>query len=327
MTWRDGGLVVVISLIIAVLGAFSLNAVLPVIELWRYGITAGPAWPGGATMIGTYAFTAWLVGAFMPAFVTSLLLTGTAASQRWFRVLAAVVGACCLILGGLIVALRPGLDHDSRILVPMPWLHLVIIAAGFGASLFVVLRRRIARPPARRARALIIGITLGGAIALGAPTLMETHAEYRSQTLRPFRLEFVSAYPISDAGLAWLQRGRATGDVGPVEPGEDREIVELDGLRYSIHHENKLVISSHEIRRIRWIETPDGPAITIRLGGNARAALAGRSDQRLSRHDALYVDGTLVMIPVYNAVLAETLALHDPDRAALRRLYDRLVAD
>jgi len=191
--------------------------------------------------------------------------------------------------------------------------HLVAFTAGLVAALYVALRRR---RPAAAAVALTVPLTVAACIALGAPTFVETFAEYRPQELRRFRLELVAAYP--------LRQGE--GEMPAVvldRDGSPGEIIESDGRRFNLHRTDRLVITSDHAERVRWIDGADRPTISIRLDRGAASALGHRSDRRISQYDAVFLDGHLIGIPIYDDIVTR-FYYASPDRAAQRAFYQAL---
>jgi hypothetical protein len=300
---RDTATVVVVALLATVIGAFAVNTLVPLFERWRFGLQL--YLPGAGPMFGTYAFTAWIIGGLVPGFITAMLLTGRFAAGRLVRVMAACSGVACL--GAMTLIIIAAIRFGDAILP----LHLATLALGAAAALFLVVRRRVHAPPAGRGRALIVGAIACGGLAIGAPTLRETFDEYRPQEVGTFTIELASAYPIAEGHPPTLvidQQGRA-GD-----------IVEYRGARYTVHRGDSLRFTSAHVARVRWL---DG-GISFRFDREIAAALARRSESRISEHDALFIDGELVAIPVYETTVSDRLWLRDRDPSDLQRLYVRL---
>lgn len=194
-------------------------------------------------------------------------------------------------------------------------MHLCAFGAGLVAAVYVALGRRV---PAPTSRALTVPLTVAACLAIGVPTLVESIAEYRPQELRSFRLELVAAYPLREVVRA--------GEMPAVvidRDGSPGEIIESDGQRFNIHRTDRLVITSDHVERVRWIEGPDAPTISVRLDRATAAALGHRSNRRISQHDALFLDGKLVGVPIYNDLVTR-LWYASPDRAAQRAFFQAL---
>lgn len=313
---RDSALVVAISSIVAVTGGFAAGQIVPVVEYWWMDLPAGFGWPGRAPLFGPYGLTAWMVGGLIPGVATAIVLS-RGADRWWVRVLAGVYGAGCAAALVALVWLRPDAELSASgavvALDDRAPVHLVAFAAGLVAALYVALRRR---GPARTLRRLTVPLTIAACIGIGVPTLVETVVEYRPQELRSFRLELVAAYPLREVA----------GEVPAVvidRDGSVGEIIESRGQRFNLHRSDRLVITSDQVERVRWIDGAERPTISIRLDRDSAAALGHRSDRRISQFDALFLDGKLVGVPLYNDFVTR-LWYASPDRAAQRAFYQAL---
>jgi hypothetical protein len=313
---RDTALVVAIASIVAATGGFSASQLLPVAEYWWMDLPAGVGWPGWTPFFGPWWLTAWIAGGLLPGVLTALALSGRA-DRWWLRLLAGLYGAWCAAVIAALIWWRPDatlsasgevVELDDR--AP---LHLIAFGAGLLAALHVALRRR---RPAPTSRALALPLTVAACLAIGAPTLVETFAEYRPQELRAFRLELVAAYPLR----------QVEGEMPAVvidRDGSPGEIIESDGHRFNIHRTDRLVITSDQVERVRWIDGADAATISVRLDRDTAAALGHRSNRRISQYDALFLDGRLVGVPIYNDLVTR-LWYASPDRAAQRAFYQAL---
>jgi hypothetical protein len=301
-------LVVAISAVVAATGGFSAGQVLPVIEYWWMDLPAGLGWPGWSPFFGPYGLTAWIVGGLLPGVAAALVLCGRA-DRWWVRALAGLHGAGCAVVLGALVWLRPDGEWAP--------VHMIAFGAGVAAGVYVALGRGGA---AAGSRTLAVAVTGAVIIAVGGPTLVETAVEYRPQELRSFRLELVAAYPL---------REPAAGEMAAVvidRYGSAGEIIESDGQRFNVHPRDRLVIESADVERVRWIDGPEGPTISVRVDRAAARALGHRSLRRISQLDALFLDGKLIGVPVYEDVVTR-LWYSDSDDAAMRGLYQALTGD
>ena len=313
---RDTALVVAISAIVAATGAFAAGQLLPVVEYWSMDLPGGIGWPGWTPFFGPTWLTAWIAGGLFGC-LTALVLSGRA-QRRWLRFVAGAYGAWCAAVIAALIWLRPDatlsatgavVELDDRAPV-----HLCAFGAGLVAALYVALRRRV---PAPTSRALTVPLTVAACLAIGVPTLVETVAEYRPQELRSFRLELVAAYPLREV---------AEGEMPAVvidRNGSPGEVIESDGHRFNIHRSDRLIITSDQVERVRWIDSDDAPTISIRLDRDTAAALGHRSNRRISQYDALFLDGHLVGVPIYNDLVTR-LWYASPDRDAQRAFYQAL---
>jgi len=321
----------VIACIVAVNGAFIASLLLPMAELWWLDLGVYAIWPASSPYIGTYWLTAWLLGALVPGLTTAWLLTRVS-DRRWFRALAACFGVACLALLALILWYWPTnaqlppppgaaqeLTNPSE-KVPFPLLHIVGLAAGVAVAAIVVKRKAQPIRRTRRARLGLVGVAAGFALVLGVPTFVETWAEYQPQDLPEFTIELAAAYPYSvehDPGNMPAVVVDANGDIG--------DIVDKDGQRFNVHHTDAVSFRSESVRRVRWYDAGDrGAYISLRVDRDVAARLRKRSLARMSMHDALFVNGRLVSVPLYQTVITDRLWLHDPNRAEQRRLYEML---
>jgi hypothetical protein len=259
-------------------------------------------------VVGIYPLRAWLVG-------VGVALACSLVSRRALGL--GLAGVASLHLLALVaMTLFP---HALR--VPESALPVgSVIVLGVAIVAGVYLARRPGATPLPRGIAL--AGTLIAAHAVGVPTLIETHAEYRTQALHPFTLELAAAYPAPDLS-----------QVGPGElpavivdrRGDPGEPIESRGRKMFAHHSDHLVIPSARTQRVRWYDLGDGTAvISIRVDGELAAALRTRSSRRISMLDAVFLDGELVEVFRYSGFLSDRLWLQS-DPVALRRLYDRLV--
>ena len=281
------------------------------LAVWTYDHGFVP-WPGDAPVVGTYPFTAWLVGT---ACGIGAALVFAARMPTVQRVLAIVFALGCTALLVVTVVLRPHDTNGARVSLPVD--VVIGLAAATAAAIAIACRGRTAAAT-RRTTAGIAAATTVAAIALGGPTLIETHAEYRSQTLRPFTIELVAAYPAPAPAAPGEMPAYVVDATG--SPGER---VEYDGRTYYLHREDRVVIGSAQVRRVRLFEG----GLSIRVGADTARALRARSWSRMSQYDAIVVDGQLVSVPLYEAVITDRLWLADRDAAALARIYQLLVAD
>ncbi|MBL9018471.1 MAG: hypothetical protein JNL83_30065 [Myxococcales bacterium] len=304
MRLRDAAIVIALSVVAAAIGAYVAELVL---ASWSYRYV--PA-PGSYRVLGVHTLTAWLAGGLVPGFLASLVLTSRFAVERWVRILAGCGGLACL---GLVLA--------SVVTRELPIENLVALGFGLVAATVVVLRRRSPRPT-RGVRAIVISSAVVGALALGVPTLLETYAEYRSQDLRPFTLEIVAAYPAPD--LARIQPGELPAYVVDSH-GSPGERVEHGGRSFFVHRDDRVTIPAARVRRVRWLDSEDRASISIRVDQDTARIMRARSERRISQFDALYIDGVLVAIPLYEGVVSDRIAITDGEDVVVRRIYDLLV--
>ena len=317
MKFRDAATIIVLAALVTAIGAYVVDLILPVAMSIRYGFGIYMPWPGSAPVLGTHTLTAALVGGLVPGVATGCVLASRFAGARWVRGLAIAFGAACL--GLAILTFGPGRYDDLGNATPVSIANLVVLGLGVVAAVYVAFRRRVAAPAGGRGRTVLVAAIVAEFVALSIPTFAETYEEYRPQALRPFTIEIAAAYPILEPG---------PGEMGAVvidANGRAGDIVEHEGQRYTIHRTDRIVIPAREVERVRWIDTDERAAIVLRLDDDVMARLRERSLKRMSQHDALYVDGALVSIPLYTGVLTDRWALTDTDRASLRPIYERLV--
>lgn len=116
----------------------------------------------------------------------------------------------------------------------------------------------------------------------------------------------------------------------PVYPNEivapEALVVELEGQRYVLDEDDTLLLSNTDVRRIRWEPEAERDGFTLVLQDDAAAQLRERSVRRMDRHDALYLDGELVSIPIFGDVLLVGSFNYNGARedGQVRDLYRRL---
>ncbi|MBN1770627.1 MAG: hypothetical protein JXB32_05145, partial [Deltaproteobacteria bacterium] len=141
------------------------------------------------------------------------------------------------------------------------------------------------RPHALRAGIpAVAGLAL---VALGLPTLADAWDWQRPQVLRPFTLELVAARRAFERERLEFQD----------------EVVESDGVKYVLDRREALRWTQDDVSRVLWLA--DGgngrPAVGLRLAHGRHGELARHARERLLQygmfdHDALFVDGRLVMV-------------------------------
>ncbi|MCB9598075.1 MAG: hypothetical protein H6719_35500 [Sandaracinaceae bacterium] len=172
-----------------------------------------------------------------------------------------------------------------------------------------------------RARVVTAAVTGLASLGWGSATLWDFAEEHASQVLPAHQLELVAAYPYSLA---------PTGEPGSMPAvvvdasGQPGDVIALGGEDWNVHRGDALSLSPTDVPRIRWIDAGEVVGISIRLEGEARAALDARSRSRSSQYDALYVDGEPLALVFYFGSEPGRLVLMDTDRAHLHQVYRRL---
>ena len=116
---------------------------------------------------------------------------------------------------------------------------------------------------------------------------------------------------------AYVYDPKTTGAI-VVEPnGKAGGLVAFRGTQFNVHRGDCLTIAHPTIH---W--SVDGARAFVGLGDDP--AIGARSARRMSQYDALYAGDELLEIPLYEAVMSETLWLGATDRDLQRRLFERL---
>jgi hypothetical protein len=94
-----------------------------------------------------------------------------------------------------------------------------------------------------------------------------------------------------------------------------------------VHRDDRVTIPASRVRRVRWLDSDDRASISIRVDEETAEIMRARSERRMSQSDALYIDGVLVAIPIYEGVVSDRIAITDGNDLVVRRIYDRLVLE
>lgn len=281
---------------------------------WAHGLDPWSFTVAGQSFLGPHAPVSWLVGLAV-AVTGALALAAGRGARRWFRLVAGALGGVALALLAVAVweLVRPG---DERV-GPFPWDVLAgLVAAGLAGTLGA--SGRLGGAPRTRALRTGIPAVAGLAlVALGLPTLVDAWDWHRPQVLRPFTLELVAARRAFDAERLEFQD----------------EVVESDDVNYVLDRREALRWTQDDVSRVLWLaDGGDGrPAVGLRLAHGRHGELARHARERLLQygmfdHDALFVDGRLVLVARHGAELLDgrfVITAGESD-AAVRELYRAL---
>ena len=281
---------------------------------WAHGLDPRSFTVAGQSFLGPHAPVSWLVGLAV-AVAGALALAAGHGARRWLRIVAGVLGVAALVLLAVAVweLVRPG----YKLVGPFPWDVLAGLAAAVVAGALGALGRLGGAPRPRALRAgipAVAGLTL---VALGLPTLVDVWDWYRPQVLRPFTLELVSARRAFDRERLEFQQ----------------EVVESDGVTYVLDRREALRWTQADVARVVWLTDggTERPAVGLRLAHGRHGELARHARERALQygmfdHDALFVDGRLVLVAHHCGDLLDgrLVVTAGESDAAIRRLYEAL---
>lgn len=224
--------------------------------------------------------------------------------MRWLRVYAGLVALASLAMA-VALALAPAAEEAGSVLDSLT--PVALLCAGVSGAR-IALGWAGAEPLAGRwPRGLAVcSLLLVG--ALGWPVLSDAAAEYQPQDLRPFTVELVAAYPVQP-GVTML--------------GATRTVTYL-GTTYQLVDSDSIRMTNDDVRRVRRVA--DG--ILLRLTGEAAQSMFDRSRARMSQFDAIFVNGRLLMIPLYSGLLrGQMLIAPGEDSGGTDDLYHQLTGE
>jgi hypothetical protein len=268
-------------------------------------------WSAANPFFGPHEPLAWIVGGLLVAAVLGWALV-RGADRRLVRLLVGVWGLAQVAFGSLAVLAWSVERSWSAEAVAFPVADVVgFVVAGLAA---VVVSAGLLNVGGRREA------TATGVLAVAITALVLAGSITRSvedawpQDLPAFELRLVKALPVY---------------------ASCESVVEANGTQFCLQHEDALVLSSTDIRRVRWESGEDRDALTLILGRHATAAMRDRSlrrerEARLEdvRYDALLIDGELSMVPQINDLLLDgAFTVHAgtlDDDGRIRNLYRAL---
>lgn len=247
----------------------------------------------------------WLVGATLPAAGLAWLLARGRGDRTWLRVLLwawALGAAGWTTAAGVIYGQDAPLADTLLMLIPG---FVAMLAASWVASGKVRHGDRSRPAFAATVAAAIVLLVHGGAVQD-----QMRRATERAQ-LRDATIELVAVYTFD---ARWP----------PVEP----DLVEANGTQYQLVRGESLTLHAPEdIAWVEWVEAEGLVGLTIATRGDAVAKVARRADDRLSRGDAILVNGELMSVPTYQGPLLDGALYisNTPDQAeSLCRLFAAL---
>lgn len=228
------------------------------------------------------------------------------------RAVLGILGAACL--GGLAWSIAWAYEPDAAAIA-----FWAVVAAGGLASAALAINPWRAASLEGRARIAVLALTGLAGLAWGQGVIGDFADEQAAQTLPEHALELAAAYPLSlEAGPGEMPAVVVDG------AGRTGDVLSFDGERFNVHRSDALRLARADVRRIRWVDTGEVVAVSIRVEGETRLALDERSRSRSSQYDALYVDGDPVSTVFYFGMEPGRLVLMGTDRAALHAVYRRL---
>ncbi len=301
--------VLIPALIAASLGATTVPLATSLIHLVRQLQAFGAMWWSIPSIFAIHSAGAWLLGGVVPAvFVVWAIAKGT--GNRLVRVAFGVWGLGQVAMLGLVLF---GWDQARRDLFPahaeFPTIDVVLyLIAGLGC---VVVSAGAVRGGSKLPTAL--GAALASMMVLGVHhrSVARSVEDQFQQDLPGFKLRFVAARYLADASQA----------------PRDAEIP-CPPQRCILDRDDSLELDAHnDVQRIRLEFEGAAPILVVVLRGEAADRFRDWAVRREGELDALFVDGTLEMVPRWTAVpLDGSFALtSSEDPAQIERLYRRLV--
>lgn len=290
-----------VELVVVLVGRVVPDAI-PLWPLARVGVFGGhPLWPWAISAVPAAALVA-----------ARLLVRPAPLRSRAVRAVVAAAGIAALVVVALIASgwreMPPGLFDGP--------LEAAVVVLG-ALACFALASGRLA-PASGASRGLRYGLAIAAistVVALGMPTLAGAWADREAPAMQCDHIELVAAYPY-DPEHTHAVVIDTSGDVG--------EIVTYDGHRYNLQRSDRVAITRDDVRNVRWLDASRGAYVVVRLRGDARAAVRRRTLSRISQYDALFVDGRLDGIFLYEDVMDGRFFVHEGDRARATALYREL---
>ena len=289
-----------VELVVVLVGRVVPDA-MPLWPIARTGLVGGhPLWPSAISAVPVAALVA-----------ARLLVRPAPLRSGAVRVVVAAAGIAAL---AVVVLATIGWREMPPGLFDGP-LEAAVVVLGALACFAVASGRLAAAGASRGVRYGLAIAAIGAVVALGMPTLAGAWADREAPAMQCDRLELVAAYPY-DPEHTHAVVIDTSGDVG--------EIVTYDGHRYNLQRSDRLAITRDDVGNVRWLDASRGAYVAVRLRGDARAAVRRRTLRRISQYDALFVDGRLDGIFLYEDVMDGRFFVHEGDRARATALYREL---
>lgn len=289
-----------ITWVLSLVGVFAFDFVRYVVDTWRFDLPVHTPSLIDTELFGMHSFTGWIVFGLGGAVAVAWALTSAHTDRRWLRAVAWIgaAGAAAMLIGTIYEW-----SWRNRNAVPYELAHtlqnVALLTTGVIAALWVATKKLSPMPDRRRLRALVIAAAAAGGLVLGGPTVAETWREYQPQQLPNFTVELVAAYPAANA-----------------PPGA--ELVTTKHGRFRLDRSDTLRFTRGHVRRVR---RRDG-GVSIRTSGRVVGQIRARSKRRMSQHDAIFINGELISVPLYQGYLMNgRLFISDRDRSERERLY------
>ncbi|HEY1812893.1 MAG TPA: hypothetical protein VGG74_11135 [Kofleriaceae bacterium] len=290
-----------VELVVVLVGRVVPDA-MPLWPLARVGVFGGhPLWPWAISAVPAAALVA-----------ARLLIWPAPLRSRAVRAVVAAAGIAALAVVALTAIgwreMPPGLFDGP--------LEAAVVVVGALACLAIASGRLAPASGASRGLRYRLAIAaIVAVVALGLPTLAGAWADREAPAMQCDHVELVAAYPYEPEQTHAVVID-TSGGVG--------DVVTYDGHRYNLQRSDRVAITRGDVGGVRWFDAPPGAYVVVRLRGDARAAVRRRSLRRISQYDALFVDGRLDGIFLYDDVMNGRFFVHDGDRARAAALYREL---
>jgi hypothetical protein len=271
-----------ITWVLILVGTFAFDTARYAFDVWRYDIPYHSASLIHGQLFGVHSFTGWAIVGAGGSLLLAWVLTAPGSQPRWQRIAAWVLVACAgLAFVGSLYEWYWSNQHRVRYDLAAVIQNVAVFTAALVATLWLALGKLSPMPARPRLRWLMVAAAFAGSVVIGGPTIAETWREYRPQTLPNFTIELVAARPV----------------IAKV----DGEVVTTEHGRFVLDRSDTLRFTRGHVRRVR---RRDG-GVSIRTSGWVAGAVRERSVRRLGRHDAIFVNGRLISVPVYSGFLID----------------------
>jgi hypothetical protein len=306
--------------------------------------TGNLTWWRADPFFGPHEPIAWLVGGLLVAALLGWVFVRS--SSRAVRLLVGLGGLAQVAFGSLAL-LDWSVQRSSWSPEPLELPLVDLVGFGVAALAAIVVAAGLSSVHGRREATATAALAAALTALAVAPSIVRSVENAWPQDLPAFELRFVKAVPIYDLEatgivatetdcpfVADVHGSRICMSRNEAEQQTSCEsLVESYGVRFCLHHDDALVLTQADIRRVRWEPAEARGSFTLFLNRAATAQLRDRSLRRDREHpgdppyDALLIDGELALVPQWNVVVLDgAFSIHAGTSAStdVRDLYQTL---